>query len=143
VIDRPTRIVVVEDEESDLTFITKAFDRGKLDHQVVACKNAGELLAHLSQCHADGIAPDLVLLDMSLPGLTGLEALGQIRNGDQFPELIVIVLTSSSYRREVTSAYAAGANAFVTKPVRLAALDTLVELIEDFWFGAAQLPYSS
>lgn len=141
-IERAYRIVVVEDEASDLTFLTKAFERGKKQHEITPCANADEFLDHLAASHEAELLPDIALLDLSLPGLSGLDALKTIRSGDLCPQLVVIVLTSSSYRREVAEAYAAGANAFVTKPVRLSELDRLVELIEDFWLDIAQLPYT-
>lgn len=140
--ERPSRIVVVEDEQSDLTFLTKAFERGQKEHEITPCASADQFLEHLAVSHAADQLPDIALLDLSLPGLSGLDALRTIRGGDLCPELVVIVLTSSSYRREVAEAYAAGANAFVTKPVRLGELDRLVELIEGFWLDIAQLPYT-
>lgn len=139
---RPWRIVVVEDEEADIIFITKAFERGAHDYEVTACSSGAAVLAHLEQCENEGAPPDLVLLDMNLPAMSGLDVLAAIRAREAFPALIVIVFTSSSYRREVDTAYASGANAFVTKPARLADLDGLVQSIEDFWFTAGQRPYA-
>lgn len=139
---QPWQVVVVEDEEADRIFITKAFERGAHDYDVTACSSGVEALAHLEQCSADGTPPDLVLLDLSLPTMSGLDVLTEIRQRETFPALIVIVFTSSSYRREVDAAYTAGANAFVTKPARLADLDRLVQSIEDFWFTAGQRPYA-
>jgi len=135
------RIVLVEDEDADVTFMQKAFERGRLVHDVVAVESGPELVKYLADACAKHEPPDLVLLDLNLPGASGLDILSELRNGDFCSSVIVIVLTSSSYRREVTEAYMAGANAFVTKPARLNELDQLVELIENFWFGLAHLPY--
>ena len=139
--DRPARIVLVEDEVSDVLFMKKAFERGRLDFEVVDCSSGPVLLEYLRDSAARNEPPDVVLLDLNLPEMTGLEILSELRNGEVYPNLVVIVLTSSSYQREVTELYAAGANAFVTKPARLADLDTLVGHIEEFWLGLAHLPY--
>ena len=139
--DRPARIVLVEDEVSDVLFMKKAFERGRLDFEVVDCSSGPALLEYLRDSAARNEPPDVVLLDLNLPEMTGLEILSELRNGEVYPNLVVIVLTSSSYQREVTELYAAGANAFVTKPARLADLDTLVGHIEEFWLGLAHLPY--
>ena len=74
--------------------------------------------------------------------MSGLDVISELRSGDLYPHLVVIVLTSSSYQREVTDLYGAGANAYVTKPARLAELDALVTQIEDFWLGLVHLPYA-
>jgi len=140
-IDRPSRIVVLEDEESDIIFITKAFERGRLEHEVSAHRTGEGMLAHLAECHEAGVMPDLLLVDLSLPGMSGLDVLAAVRGSDKFPGLVVIMLTSSSYQREVDHAYTAGANAYVTKPMRLKDLDQLVTHIEDFWLSVAQRPY--
>lgn len=137
-----SHIVVVDDEESDITFIRKAFERGAGNHEVVAFGTAAPFLEYLDQCQADENCPDLVLLDLSLPAVSGLEVLRTVRSGASCPLVPIIVLTSSSYRREVADAYAAGANAFVTKPARLAQLDQFVEQIEKFWLDTVRLPYS-
>lgn len=139
--ERPARIVLVEDEPSEILFMQRAFERGRLDFEVADCSSGQALLDYVADAAARNTAPDVVLLDLNLPGMTGREILSKLRSGDTFPHLVVIVLTSSSYQREVTELYAAGANAYVTKPARLADLDALVTQIEDFWLGMAHLPY--
>jgi len=141
-LSRASRIVVVDDEPADITFITKAFERGAGDHDVVAFRTSADFFEYLQSCHENVEPPDIMLLDLSLPGMSGLEILSKIRNGELCSDIIVIVLTSSAYRREVQAAYAAGANAFVTKPARLADLDRLVLAIEEFWLDLAHSPYS-
>lgn len=138
--DRACRIVLVEDEISDITFMRKAFERGAFDHEVVDVLNGLEFFEYLSEASVSDELPDLVLLDLSLPGTSGLDILQELRRGDTCPHVVVIVLTSSSYKQEVDAAYAAGANAFVTKPARLKELDRFVELIEGFWLSLAHLP---
>ena len=139
--DRPARIVLVEDEPSDIVFMRKAFERGSRDFDVVDLASGPALMDHLRQAAAESAPPDLILLDLNLPGMSGLDILAELRSGDVFPNLVVIVLTSSSYQREVTELYGAGANAYVAKPARLAELDAFDAQIEEFWLGLAHLPY--
>lgn len=138
---RSMRVVLVEDEASDVLFMRKAFERGQGDYNVVDVASAESFTAHLADCKAKGESPDLVLLDLNLPDASGLDVLRLLRHGDAYPHVVVIVLTSSSYKREVDDVYRAGANAFVTKPARLAELDEFVGMIETFWFGLVKLPY--
>jgi len=140
--ERASHIVVVEDEESDRIFMRKALERGARDHELAALGTAAEFFAYLDECAADERCPDVVLLDLSLPAMSGLDVLRTVRAGDSCPLVPIIVLTSSSYRVEVADAYAAGANAFVTKPARLADLDRFVSQLEDFWLDMVHLPYS-
>ena len=142
-LDRPSRIVVVEDEPSDITFLRKAFERGRFEHGVVDVPNGVDLFAHLVEAKAAGELPDLILLDLNLPGQSGLDILQELRSGEVFANAVVIVLTSSSYRQEVAAAYTAGANAYVTKPARLADLDDFVCQLEDFWLTTAYRPNDS
>ena len=134
--------MLVEDEPSDIVFMRKAFDRGRHNFEVVDVASGPALFEHLGQAETEQAAPDLVLLDLNLPGMSGLDVISELRSGDLYPHLVVIVLTSSSYQREVTDLYGAGATAYVTKPARLAELDALVTQIEDFWLGLVHLPYA-
>lgn len=136
-----SHIVLVEDELSDATFMRKAFERGAMQHEVVVAETAAKFFAYVETSFVENRPPDLVLLDLSLPAMSGFDVLRALRSGDQWPLVPVIVLTSSSYRLEIAEAYAAGANAFVTKPARLADLDNFVAQIEAFWLGTAHLPY--
>lgn len=139
-LERPMRIVLIEDEGPDIVFMLKAFERGDGDFDVTTVGSGPEFFDHLRDVAAEQLPPDLVLLDLNLPGANGLEILAELRSGDTLPHVVVVVLTSSSYAREVTEAYVGGANAFVTKPARLAELDKFVSIIED-WSELFQFPY--
>ena len=141
-LERPARVVLVEDEASDVLFMKKAFERGRLEFEVSDVASGQALFGHLRDAAARNEPPDVVLLDLNLPTMSGREILSELRGGEVFPLVVVIVLTSSSYQREVTALYGEGANAYVTKPARLTELDALVVQIEDFWLGMAHLPYS-
>ena len=84
--------------------------------------------------------PDLILLDLNLPGLSGLDFLKRLRSLRRFDHLPVIVVSSSSAPGDVTRAYRAGANAYVKKPVDLDGYRSLIEAIDRFWLKTCLLP---
>lgn len=84
--------------------------------------------------------PALALLDWRLPESSGLEVLREIRGDPELKRLPVIVLTTSASAQDVSDAYEAGANCFVTKPTGLDAIRALSASLVDFWLGHARLP---
>ena len=84
--------------------------------------------------------PCLVLLDLKLPHVMGMDVLAWIRNQPAWKTLPVLVLTSSALQSDVDQAYQLGANAFVVKPSGIYQLAELIRLIRDFWLGANQFP---
>ncbi len=135
--ERPTRILLVEDEPADVEFTRYAFARGRLDHEITVCMTGRTALDHLG---ATDVLPDLILLDLALPDMTGLDVIEEIRADPDLTAVPVIVLSTSSVERDVLALYRAHANAYVQKPLRLAGLEEFVRSLETFWFGSAILP---
>ena len=88
----------------------------------------------------DSPRPHLVLLDLNLPRKDGLEVLREMRADPSLARIPVIVLSSSTQAGDVDACYAAGANAFVGKPLELDEFIAGIDAIREFWLGAAQLP---
>jgi CheY-like chemotaxis protein len=86
--------------------------------------------------------PCLVLLDLKLPGVMGLDVLRRIREQPQTP-LIVIILTASVEKADIAAAYSLGANAFLIKPPRAGQLEKMVQSIKDFWLTHNMAPETS
>lgn len=137
---RATRILLVEDELADVEFTQYALDRGSLAHDLTVSPTGGSALDHIYDTQGTDDFPDLVLLDVNLPDMTGMEVVAAIRSDPMTASLPVIVLSTSNYAADVESAYAAHANAYVQKPARLAGFEDLVRSIEQFWFDQAILP---
>ena len=89
--------MLVEDEPSDIVFMRKAFDRGRHNFEVVDVGSGPALLEHLGQAETEQAAPDLVLLDLNLPGMSGLDVISELRSGDLYPHLVVIVPVSYTH----------------------------------------------
>ena len=131
------RILVVEDIGSDSILLREALrDVGLADELVYA--NDGN--AALEVLQAEGPLPQLVLLDLNLPGISGHEVLDRVRSDPRLAQLPIVVLTTSGAPRDVAFAYAHRANAYVRKPNGFEALTNVARAIRDFWTRTATLP---
>jgi CheY-like chemotaxis protein len=126
---RPINILLVEDNPDDVELTKRALTRAKVKNQIWTVTNGLDALAFLrgQPPHQDAPRPDLVLLDLNLPGLDGRDVLLRIREDPQLRGLAVVVLTASDEEREHLAALAA--DAFLTKPVDLDRLGWLVRVM--------------
>jgi len=101
-----------------------------------------EALAFIRQegCYCDVPRPDIVLLDINLPKIDGLEVLKQIKADDKLKVIPVIMLTSSEAEKDITASYAQYANGYITKPVDFDKFLEITQTVEDFWFSVVKLP---
>ncbi len=116
--DRPV-VVVAEDDEDILRLVTTRLGRDGYD--VVTARDGAQALAAV---HAH--RPDLALLDVSMPGLDGLEVLTRIRGDERLAETPVVLLTAMAQEQDVRRAFEAGADGYVRKPFSLAELSAKV-----------------
>lgn len=118
--DRP--ILLVEDNPDDEALTLRAFAKNKIANQVVVARDGVEALDYLfgtgSQVGRDvAIKPAVILLDLKLPRIDGLEVLRRIRADEQTRLLPVVVLTTSKEQQDIYEAYSLGANSYIRKPV--------------------------
>ena len=137
-------ILLVDDEENDVFFMTDAFNRlGVQNFQIVTDgQQAVDYLRGEGKFsdRSQFPIPTVVLLDLKLPFIMGLDVLKRIRERPGGP--IVIILSASSDPRDISSAYAAGANAYLVKPSSVDGLLNLVRSIKDFWLTHNVVPDS-
>ncbi|HUS37731.1 MAG TPA: response regulator [Verrucomicrobiae bacterium] len=137
-------ILLVEDEENDIFFMTDAFNRlGIVNFQIVTDgQQAVDYLRGEGKFsdRSQFPMPTIVLLDLKLPFIMGLDVLKRIRERPGGP--IVIILSASSDPRDISSGYAAGANAYLVKPSSVEGLLNLVRSIKDFWLTHNVVPDS-
>ena len=114
-------ILLVEDNQDDVDLTLRAFERSQVANQIVVVRDGEEALDWLFSRgpHAARapVVPQVVLLDIKLPKLDGLEVLAAIRADPRTARLPVVVLTSSGEERDLVQSYDLGANSFVRKPV--------------------------
>ena len=115
-------ILLVEDNPDDVALTLRAFKKNKIMNTVVVAKDGAEALDYLfcTGEYADRDikdSPQIVLLDLKLPKINGLEVLKKIREDDRTKLLPVIILTSSKEQQDLLDGYSLGANSFIRKPV--------------------------
>jgi CheY-like chemotaxis protein len=135
-------VLLVEDNPADLDLTCEALGDTMRSGGVHVVRDGLEAVAFLRRqgLHSGAPVPDLVLLDLNLPGLDGLGVLGEMKQDAALKRIPVVVLTSSSAPSDAARAYETGANCFVTKPVGLTEYLAAVGAIEHFWLGVATLP---
>jgi CheY-like chemotaxis protein len=135
-------ILLVDDEENDVFFMVEAFKRlGIANYQIVSDGQQAIDYVRGQGMFVDRTrfpAPALALLDLKLPLVMGLDVLKQIREQPGGP--IVIILSASSDRYDISTAYAYGANAYLVKPSNVNGLHAMVKSVNDFWLTHNTLP---
>ena len=111
---RDNYVLLVEDNPDDVALTLRAFKKSNILNEVVVAKDGEEALAKLFSSEPP---PQLVLLDLKLPKVDGLEVLRRIRKDEKLRMLPVVILTSSREEKDLIEGYSLGANSFVQKPV--------------------------
>jgi CheY-like chemotaxis protein len=135
-------ILLVEDDLGDAGLVRIALRRSRHVCRLHHVKDGGEAMAFLRRSgrHAQSPRPDLILLDLNLPGRNGHEVLEDIRADSALSSIPVVILSTSGAERDVNKAYALGASSYVSKPMDVEAFTAAIHSIQDFWFGTATLP---
>ena len=135
------RVLLVEDSVADVELTLEALSDSKVANQVSVERDGAAAMAHLrsAQTHGEPL-PDLVILDLNLPRLSGHEVLAAMRADPALRRIPVAVLTTSAAEADVVRTYELGANCYLTKPVDVAQFMHVVQSIEDFWLGLVRLP---
>jgi two-component system response regulator len=131
-------ILLVEDNENDEKLTLRALKKNNIMNPVVVARDGVEALDYLfgTGTYADkerGVLPQIVLLDLNLPRIGGVDVLRRIREAPATKLLPVIVLTSSKEEEDVLNSYSNGANAYVRKPVDFAQFTDAVKTLGLFW----------
>jgi len=135
---RKFSIVMVDDDQDDCSVIKEALDDSELDHTLTMLGSGTELLDYLRGCGKyAGMKPeypDLILLDLYMPGLSGMEVLRDIRKDPEFSHLDVVVLTDSSDWPEVRECYRLGATSVFNKGKWLQTFAEIIRISGSYWF---------
>lgn len=130
-------ILLVEDNPGDVRLIQEAFRGCRLCNELLVQPDGHEALEFLRRT-PDQELPDLVLLDLNLPRVTGQEVLAAMRSDPRLRRICTVILTSSAAERDIVQSYDLGANAYVCKPLRLDEIKDMVARLEGFWIGVVK-----
>jgi two-component system, chemotaxis family, response regulator Rcp1 len=139
---RPVEILLVEDSPTDILLTREALHEGRVINRLQVAESGEDALKLLrrQEPFGDAARPDLILLDLNLPGIHGQEVLEQIKTDDDLKRIPVVVLTTSKAEADVFRAYGLHANCYLTKPVVLQSFGELLRQLEDYWLCLVVLP---
>jgi CheY-like chemotaxis protein len=138
---RPINVLLVEDDEGDVVLTREAFEE-YLQNRLDVVGDGAQAMAYLRRegPYTEAPTPDLVLLDLNLPGRDGRDVLAEIKSDQQLSHIPVVVLTTSAADEDVLRSYQAHANAYVTKPVDLDGFIAAIRQIDHFFVSVVRLP---
>ena len=125
----------------DVDLTLRAFQRRKLTNPVVVARDGEEALAWFPRWAAGEPLPVVILLDLKLPKVEGLEVLRQLKSHPEWRTIPVVVLTTSAENADVQAAYQLGVNSYIVKPVDFAAFADVVKQIKVYWLLTNEPPY--
>lgn len=138
-------ILLVEDNPDDEALALRALKRSETGGKVVVAHDGVEALDYLFATgkHADrdaGLKPGLVLLDLKLPKLDGLEVLRRMRSDERTKLLPVVILSSSREQRDLIESYSLGANSYVRKDVDFVRFSQTIQQLKSYWLSLNEPP---
>jgi hypothetical protein len=137
--DRP--ILLVEDNPMDVDLTLRAFKRRRVTNDIHVARDGEEALAWLARWEAGEPWPAVILLDLKLPKVDGLEVLRQLKQHALLRVIPVVVLTTSADSGDVQTAYQLGANSYIVKPVEFEKFMDVSEKVDLYWTVVNQRPY--
>lgn len=138
-------VLLVEDNPDDEALTLRAFKKSNLRNRVVVVRDGVEALDYLFGIgtHAErdtSDIPQLILLDLKLPKVDGLEVLARIRSDERTRSLPVVILTSSKEQEDLVASYSLGANSYIRKPVDFVQFVQAVQQLGLYWLVLNQFP---
>ena len=139
-------MLLVEDNESDVELTRRALERGQIEGELVVAGDGQVALEYLTGCgEYEGRdvsrTPAVVLLDLKLPRVPGLEVLRRIREDDRIKHLPVVILTTSTENSDLLTGYKLGANSYLSKPVDFTEFSESVKKVCVYWLKMNRHPY--
>lgn len=141
---REVHILLVEDNEGDIVLAKEALKDAKIKNRITVVTDGEQALKFLFRqgVYKDARYPDLILLDMNLPKVDGMEVLTRIKADERLKIIPVVMLTTSSSESHITDAYKNYVNCYINKPIALEEFIAVIRIIESFWLNTVKLPVS-
>ena len=126
-------ILIVEDNPVDLDLTLRAFSSRKLTNPIQVARDGEEALAYIQRWEQGEPIPVVILLDLNLPKINGLEVLQRLKSHPEFKTIPIVILTTSSESSDMKSAYLLGVNSYIIKPVDFEKFMEMAKQIELYW----------
>jgi CheY-like chemotaxis protein len=138
---QPVHVLLVEDDPGDVLMTKEAFEHYKLRNVLHVVTDGEQALQFLRRTggYADAPRPGLILLDLNLPRLDGLEVLAELKADPVLKVIPVVILTTSQAQQDVLRSYALHANAYVSKPVDFETFMEVIRQIDNFFVTVVKL----
>ncbi len=142
---QPIEILLIEDNEGDIVLTKKAFERGKIGNNLSVCRNGQEGLNFLNKVdpYQQAPTPDLILLDLNMPGISGQEVLAEIKKVPTLKTIPVVILTTSESDEDILKSYQLQASSYIKKPVDFKQFGTVIQELQNYWFTVVKFPPKS
>lgn len=134
------KILLVEDNEGDILLTKEALADSKIVNAIKVIRDGKSAIDFFGSLNSKDDIPDLVLLDINLPKVSGHEVLMYIKNSEKYTSIPVIILTTSSSEKDIMKSYKNHVNCFITKPIDVADFMRAMLKIEDFWINIVSIP---
>ena len=142
---KPLDVLLVEDDEGDILMTREAFEFHKIRNPLHVVTDGEQALQFVRRVgpYADAPRPGLILLDVNLPRVGGLEVLAELKQDPELVVVPVVMLTTSQAEEDILRSYKLHANAYVTKPVDMDQFVAAVRQIDEFFLSVVRLPRGS
>ena len=137
-------ILLVEDNPMDVDLTLRAFEESGIVNPVTTCRDGEEALEYIQKHSSptDSGIPILMLLDLRLPKVDGIEVLKYARSSAVWKQVPIVVLTTSRENSDIETAYRLGVNSYIVKPVDFLAFSDVVKTIKVYWLLTNEPPFS-
>ena len=141
--EQDIEILLVEDNPGDVRLTLEALKEGKIKNTVNVVTDGEQAIDYLKRKNGyeNKSLPDLILLDLNLPKLSGREVLEIVKGDDQLKHIPIVILTTSKSEDDILKSYQHYANCYITKPVDFEQFSIAVKKLEDFWFSIVKIPH--
>jgi len=136
-------ILLVEDNPGDIRIIKEVLLKSRFSTNLITVFDGEDVISYLEQASLKLKSfPDIIILDLNLPKLNGIEVIREIKSKKKFRQIPIIILTSSNSEIDINAAYKNYANSYIVKPINFNDYsENFLEILE-YWFNIASLPYS-
>ena len=138
---KPVEVLLVEDDPGDVILTQEGLRASKLHINLHVVDNGEKALAflHREPPYEDAPRPGLIILDLNLPRINGMEVLKEIKTNEALQTIPTVILTTSRAEEDVIRSYKLGANCYVSKPLNLDEFVKVVSSIDSFWFTVVEI----